>query len=131
MVENLFTLEPTGHPDSCPVVAIYVLMATWFSTDLTRCFMTQFMTQSLPSRGDAELPSKRNAVRGRTAPSRLQHQTRHLPAATVAEYACHASDLSATSGHAAGEGRTLKSSDNEAKPRRQDASYLGQLRNSY
>ncbi|KAI8500865.1 hypothetical protein Bbelb_216830 [Branchiostoma belcheri] len=53
----------------------------------------QFMTQCLPSRGDAELPSKRNAVRGRTAPLRLQHQTRHLPAATVAEYACQESDF--------------------------------------
>ncbi|KAI8484067.1 hypothetical protein Bbelb_381850 [Branchiostoma belcheri] len=76
-----------------------------------------FTTQSLPSRGDAELPSKRNAVRGRTTPSRLQRQTRHLPAATVAEYAGHASALSATSGRAAGERRAPEIFGNEAKPR--------------
>ncbi|KAI8490886.1 hypothetical protein Bbelb_313050 [Branchiostoma belcheri] len=38
---NLFTLEPTGDPDSCPVVAIdkYVQMATWLSIDLTGGFL--------------------------------------------------------------------------------------------
>ncbi|KAI8492049.1 ATP-dependent DNA helicase chl1 [Branchiostoma belcheri] len=74
--------------------------------------------------GDAELPSKRNGTRGRTGPPRLQHQIRHLPAATLAEYACHESALSATSGRAAGEERAPEIFGNEAKPRKKISSRL-------
>ena len=58
---------------------------------------TPFTNQSPPLRPTAELPLKRSTVEGRTASSQHEPQTRHTPAAAVAECACHVLALSATS----------------------------------
>ncbi|KAI8518878.1 hypothetical protein Bbelb_021350 [Branchiostoma belcheri] len=63
------------------------------------------------------LEEKRTKRKNRTVAAPTPDPSRHLPAATVAEYVCHASDLLATSGRAAGGRRAPEIFGHEAKPK--------------